>query len=284
VADTELPILRFLVVLMRVRGVVLFGALSLLAGGAAAQSSRAAGLNEVISTGAMPNAVVATPVMNQPFSGIWNNEMVQTLADGTKVSRHGHHLIARDLQGRVRVEQRISKAAEGKPEIKLVFVSDPQAHTLTTWAVGSPGPHTASVIKVPSEPRVKTAAVKECADCAVKVSSRPEPVITTTDLGTQMIGTVPAAGKLITTIVPPGRSGNDKPITKTHEIWTSDELKLVVKQHWTDPREGERSVEIDHLSRKEPDAELFRVPAGYQVKSALETLKEVMARLEATQQ
>ena len=29
-----------------------------------------------------------------------------------------------------------------------------------------------------------------------------------------------------TTIVPAGRSGNDAPITKMHELWTSAELKL----------------------------------------------------------
>jgi hypothetical protein len=118
---------------------------------------------------------------------------------------------------------------------------------------------------------------------ATHESMRPQPVITTEDLGVQTMQGLPVSDVKTTTVVPAGRSGNDAPITKTREVWTSQDLKLVMKEQWEDPRSGERTIELDDFSRAEPDAALFRAPKGYAVKSALESLKELEARLEAAQ-
>jgi hypothetical protein len=80
-----------------------------------------------------------------------------------------------------------------------------------------------------------------------------------------------------------GRSGNSAPITKTYEVWTSAEMGLVVRQVWNDPRYGQRTVELKDLSRVDPDAALFRPPPGYAVKDAVESLKELEEKLEASQ-
>ena len=57
----------------------------------------------------------------------------------------------------------------------------------------------------------------------------------------------------------------------------------MVKQEWNDPRSGKRTVELEKISRADPDPALFRVPSGYEVKNALQTLKELEDKLEATQ-
>jgi hypothetical protein len=57
----------------------------------------------------------------------------------------------------------------------------------------------------------------------------------------------------------------------------------VVKQEWNDPRSGKRTVELEQISRVDPDPALFRVPPGYDVKNALQTLKELEDKLAATQ-
>ena len=110
---------------------------------------------------------------------------------------------------------------------------------------------------------------------------RPQPIISTEDLGTKTIQGLETTGKRTTTIVPAGRSGNSAPITKTYEVWTSADIGLVVKQVWNDPRFGERTVELKDLSRVAPDPALFRPPAGYTVKDAVESLKELEQKLEA---
>jgi hypothetical protein len=46
---------------------------------------------------------------------------------------------------------------------------------------------------------------------------------------------------------------------------------------------GKRTVELEKLSRTDPDPALFRVPPGYEVKNALQTLQELEDKLAATQ-
>lgn len=229
---------------------------------------------EIVAAGGLPRDLMAAPVRNEPFSAMWTNEIVRSLADGTKVTHGGHHFVARDSAGRERLEMRLSAAKDGKPEVKLVFVIDPVAHTLTSWGEGGNGAKVATVVKM-KEP---TGVVKPA---VTTQDSRPQPQVTTESLGSQVIDNVVATGEKTTTIVPVGRSGNDQPITKTHEVWTSDEMKLVLLQKWTDPRMGVRTTQLEHFSRTEPDATLFRPPAGYQVKTAEQTLRELAEKLEA---
>lgn len=261
---------------MRIRVVTAAAVLGVVgfAGIAAATDQPAS--HELLAAGGLPRDLMTAPVTGEPFSAMWVNEIVRTLADGTKVTRHGHHFVARDSMGRERIEMRLSVAKDGKQEQKLIFVTDPVAHTLTTWAEGTTGPKIASVAKIKDPTgKMPTAAQPKEND------SRPQPQVTTESIGSQVIDNVVATGEKTTTIVPAGRSGNDQPITKTHEIWTSEELKLVLLQKWTDPRTGVRTTQLSDFTRAEPNAALFRPPAGYQVKTAEQTLRELAQKLEA---
>jgi hypothetical protein len=243
------------------------------AGMAFASADQPVATHEVIAAGGLPRDLMAAPVTAEPFSAVWTNEIVRTLADGTKVTKHGHHFVARDSTGRERVEMRLRAAMDGKPEMKLVFVIDPVARSLTSWVEGSPGPKVATVAKFKEPTGVVTTAQP-------KADGRPQPEVTTQDLGSQMVDGVPATGELTTTVVPAGRSGNDQPITKTHEVWTSDEMRLVLLQKWSDPRSGVRKTQLAEFSRAEPDRALFHPPAGYEVKTAEQTLRELAQKLE----
>lgn len=235
---------------------------------------------EVIATGGLISSLVAAPVIGQPYSAQQVHQTSQKLSDGTTVSKKGHHFVARDSQGRVHVELRMARGQNGEPDTVMVFVSDPVAHTITTWVSGPKIENkTASVVKIPAE-RKQDAAVQPTATSA---STRPQPVVTTEDLGTVMLEGLPVTDVKTTTIVPVGRAGNDAPITKTHEVWTSQELKLVMKQRSEDPRTGVTTVELEQFSRAEPDPGLFRAPKGYTVKNVAESLKELEEKLSASQ-
>jgi tartrate dehydratase beta subunit/fumarate hydratase class I family protein len=265
--------------MMRVRITVGVVGLVVAASLAGAQSTAAGtGAGEVISNGSLVHTLLAAPVTGQPYSAIQVHETRQKLADGTTISHKGHHFVARDSAGRVRVEVRMAKGENGEPDTVLVFVSDPGAHTITTWMMGSKGPKTASVVKISDQQKQAAGPVATKPE-----STRPQPVVTTEDLGMQTVQGLPVSDVKTTTVVPVGRAGNDAPITKTREVWTSQDLKLVMKERWEDPRSGERTIELDKFSRAEPDAALFRVPQGYTVKSVLETMKELETKLEAAQ-
>jgi hypothetical protein len=268
--------------MVRMRIAVGVAGLMLAASLGRAQSTAAGSeTSEVVSNGSLIHTLVAAPVIGQPYSATQVHQTKRKLADGTTISHKGHHFVARDSSGRVRVEMRMANGENGGPDTVLVFVSDPVAHTITTWVTGPKvESKTASVVKIPEE-RKQTAAAVPVA--ATRESKRPQPIITTEDLGVQTIQGLPVSDMKTTTVVPAGRSGNDAPITKTREVWTSQDLKLVLKEQWEDPRSGERTIELDDFSRAEPDAALFRAPKGYTLKNALESLKELEAKLEAAQ-
>jgi hypothetical protein len=234
---------------------------------------------EVIATGGLISSLTAAPVVGQPYSAVQVHQTQRKLADGTTISKKGHHFVARDSQGRVRVEMRMANGKNGEPDTVMVFVSDPVAHTITTWVSGPKIENkVASVVKVPADRKQEVAAQPR-----VVSDSRPQPVVKKEDLGTVMLQGLPVTDVRTTTIVPAGRSGNDAPITKTHEVWTSQDLKLVMKQQMEDPRTGVTIVELQDFSRAEPDPKLFRVPSGYTVKTVLQSLKELEEKLEAMQ-
>jgi hypothetical protein len=232
-----------------------------------------------LATGGLVSSLLAAPVVGQPYSAVQVHGTTRTLADGSTVSHHGHHVVARDAEGRVHVEMRMAIGRNGEPDQVMVFVVDPVAHTLTTWLSNVPNqPKVASLIKLPAPGKDASPALAEKNPAE---DHRPQPIVTTEDLGAKTIQGLETTGKRTTTIVPVGRSGNSAPITKTHEVWTSADMGLVVKQVWNDPRYGERTVELKDLSRVAPDPALFRPPAGYTVKDAVESLRELEQKLEA---
>ncbi len=246
---------------------------------AIAQQAAPAG-NEVLANGSLIHTLSAAPVTGQPYSATQVHETVKTLADGTTVRNKGHHFVARDGQGRTHIEMRMANGKDGAPDTVLIFVSDPVAHTITTWASGGNSKPIASVVKLPSTPPQR----QEQLPAPTRTDNHPQPIVTTEDLGAQTLSGVVVEDTKITTIVPAGRSGNSAPITKTQETWTSADMKLVLKEQWTDPRIGVRTISLEKFSKAEPDPALFRAPAGYTVKDAAETLRELAAKVESTGQ
>ena len=239
----------------------------------------------LLSSGGLISSLMAAPVIGQPYSAVQVTRTLQTLADGTTIKHSGHHVVARDAEGRVRVEMRMQKAVGDQPEMVLVFVTDPVTHTLTTWSTGGKdGKKVAAVVKLPKDDKARKGTGEAQAPARpASESGRPKAVVTREDLGTETFAGLPVEVEKTTTVLPPGRSGNDAPITKTYEVWTSADLKLVVKQEWIDPRTGEKTVELQHLSRAEPEVALFRPPPGYAVKDAMESMKEMLQKLEDAQ-
>jgi hypothetical protein len=230
----------------------------------------------VVANGGVLHTLLAPPVIGQPYSAVQVRHISRKLADGTTISHQGHHSVARDSQGRVRVERRMAQGQNGGPDVVTVFVLDPVAHSFATWVQGEKGgTKTAMVVKLPAGQQQARPVPARTAD----EPGRPQPIVTTEDLGTDTIQGLPVTVSKTTTIVPVGRSGNDAPITKTHEVWTSPDLNLVMKEQWEDPRSGEMTVELDDFSRAEPDPALFHAPAGYAVKDVLQSLKELEQKL-----
>jgi len=87
-------------------------------------------------------------------------------------------------------------------------------------------------------------------------------------LGKQTIEGIEAEGVRTTMTIPAGEIGNERPIEIISERWYSPELQTLVMTKHSDPRFGETVYHLTNISRSEPDASLFQVPADYKIKDA----------------
>ena len=84
-------------------------------------------------------------------------------------------------------------------------------------------------------------------------------------LGKQMMEGVNAEGTRYVSTIEVGAIGNDRPIQISSESWYSPDLQMVIMSKHSDPRTGEESLRVTNISRGEPAAYLFQLPAGYQI-------------------
>ena len=67
------------------------------------------------------------------------------------------------------------------------------------------------------------------------------------------------------TTYPVGSMGNDRPLVRTVEMWTSTELRITVLSKSSDLRNGEFPMTLKNVSRVEPEFSLFQPPPDYKV-------------------
>jgi hypothetical protein len=244
-------------------------------------------------------AAILLPVTGAPYQADKITHSKQTLSDGTIITHETKGLIARDTEGRMREDLYIvhSGQVQGHEQdmsLQSATVGDPITHTIVFWT----GEKTkiAVQMQLPSLPKGHTAGSAG----AIFESAPPPPPppghvalqttagvgsasggilrgnadnVRTEDLGQTSIEGVLVTGKRTTTTIPLGKIGNDRPIVVVHEEWRSPELKILVKTIDTDPRTGEQTMELQGITRTDPDVTLFQAPAGYKVQDMAEMLK-----------
>jgi len=239
----------------------------------------------------VPSDPLAGPVVTSaPYSGNAMTTIVQTLGDGTRIEQRTEAKFYRDGAGRIRREQTIlglaalNPSAEPQtvvtidptPDDAFAFTLDPATRTarrvpraggpaLSINLNGSPyflsaaadalrgASGTFTFSGVLNEGRVYAARVG--APAGVKEES----------LGNRQIEGVTATGRRITSTIPTGQIGNDRPIEITDERWESPELKVLVYSRFSDPRTGVVEYKLMNIVRAEPPADLFVVPSDYTV-------------------
>jgi hypothetical protein len=192
-------------------------------------------------------------VKGAPFSGTAVTESVQTLADGTRLSRKLTASIWRDGEGRQRREQKMDLvgplAAAGDPPT-LIFINDVVGGFHYVLNLSD---HTARRMPPPR-------------DMPPPANNRPsDDRVKTESLGRKTIDGIEAEGKRWTVTIPVGEIGNDRPLEIVSERWESVELQTLIYSRHSDPRFGETIFRLTNIARSEPEKSLFEVPADYRV-------------------
>jgi hypothetical protein len=198
-------------------------------------------------------------VTGSPYAAQAVTQFTQTLANGDHIQRTTTASVARDSQGRTRMDRSIASVgalAAAGGERRAIVIHDPVAGM--SYAL-DPASHTAHSMQI------RTPSGATPGDHPNARPARSQAALKTEDLGTQTIQSVSAQGKRVTRVIPAGQEGNEKEIDIVTETWYSPDLQVVVMSKTSDPRFGDSVYQLNSISRAEPDAALFTVPSDYTV-------------------
>lgn len=229
----------------------------------------------------------SAPVKGAPFCATVVTEHTQTLSDGNRIHTTDNSSLCRDSEGRTRREASMNLlgAAPQTSSPKLITIVDPVAgvrYLLDSEnkiaqkvplmphdgpeTAGGPDPGKSGQIMIYQRAGGPGSDVVFNKTIVNKTGSNSnEPAPTTESLGDQTIDGIHATGTRVTTMIPAGKMGNEKPITVTSERWYSPELKATIMTKHNDPWAGELKTEFTNVNTTEPDSSLFAVPADYKV-------------------
>jgi len=204
-----------------------------------------------------------TPVTGAPYSAVQVTQFQQTLEGGNQITREQQTKVYRDGQGRVRIESAGPARFGGQKAAARISIYDPVAgysHML------NPQSMTAVSTAIPAGQGKRAEDMNGWGGRQRGQGHRPNaPQTTKEELGTQTINGISASGIRTTMTIPAGAVGNAQPIQTVREVWTSTDLKVPLSIKTTDPRFGTTVMQLTNITQGEPDASLFKVPAGYTV-------------------
>jgi hypothetical protein len=210
----------------------------------------------------------------QAYTAEFKETRVQTLANGTTITRETSTTEARDSQGRsvsISTQQR-----DGQASFTNVHIDDPVAGTRVDWNSQA---KKVTVVKLPPADERhgcwNSAAGRLTVNYDPQSESVNPPLVPARpsqherpvfeDLGTTSILGIEAVGRRSTTTTPAGAVGNDEPLVTITEIWTAQGYPFSLRRLRDDPRMGKEDRELVRLDQGEPDTSLFQPPEGYEI-------------------
>jgi hypothetical protein len=209
----------------------------------------------------------AKVVTGEPYTAQAVTSTVNTLPNGTNISRQITAQIARDNQGRTMRSETFSGfgAAGSQNAANIVSIFDPVANQRIEYNTSTKIAH---VFVLPTKSNESEEGSSEETHANHNKLNRPgQGNVQSESLGAQTISGLSAEGTRTTRTIPAGAIGNNKPIVSTDEKWYSSDLQIVLQSTRNDPRVGQVTYTVSNLQRAEPNASLFQVPAGYQTKT-----------------
>lgn len=216
-------------------------------------------------------APIGSPVASHvPWTLTRTTTIVQTLANGTTITRTFTVKEARDSEGRTysETQQTLHVRADGQPVDLVTYnVFDPVARTRINWENRT---KIANVTHMPDpktiEDPTQYTQVPDVDAARQPQAARPSRQVTREDLGLRTIAGIEAKGTRTTSIIPTGEVGNDQPLTIARETWISTQYDVPLLTITNDPRMGKRTDEVTEFQPGGPDPALFQIPEGYAVR------------------
>lgn len=198
------------------------------------------------------------PKPNAPFMAIAKTLWVQTLPDGSTVTRENARAVARDMDGRIFQERRTFVSVPSDPREKSVaylnLYTDPTDHTMYSCFPGSMFCNLENYSDPMSEP-------------TVPAGLQPDGVsyLTRENLGVDTFEGLEVQRSRETYTIFQQKIGNTKTILRVVDYWYSPNLGVNLKVVRHDPRDGDQTLWLTNITTTAGNASAFRPPAGYRI-------------------
>lgn len=220
-----------------------------------------------MGVGPAPNSKTVT---NSPFSAdlVTTNEHAEG-KPGINTEFHGK--VARNSQGESYFAMQLIRPVQDPTQPMRVTITNPATLTVTTLDEHN---KTAYVSHINAGTLNKTPTLTPGSDHstadgrpagAVSAASAAHANAKTESLGTKELGGLQVVGLRTVRTIPPN-GPNDKPFTSTVDTWTSPELKVIVLTEVRTSNGDHHVTRLENITRTEPSAALFQVPADYAVR------------------
>jgi hypothetical protein len=204
-------------------------------------------------------SIFIPPRPNAPFSLILHTEWVKTLADGSTITVLNQRRISRDSKGRISQERAFLVPKNGKVESHpyLLQIADPYKHAVFNCFKDSRH----ECVQLTYDGNTST----EYKNVSPPTGELPNGIgrAEHEDLGKQSIEGVETVGTRDRVIFNPWIFGNDQLVTVEREYWYPPKLGINLLSVVSDPRIGKQSFRAAEIVLSEPDAGLFKIPAGF---------------------
>jgi len=229
-----------------------------------------------------------------PFTAKRTTKATTILPDGTRKLTEWVEFLARDSDGRVRLERPGIRQPAADEEKVILHTRDGGKIETTREAIGSsirifdcpgseiiliqPGMQVAHVTKLSPPAKPNHPLPPFSIRVTNLLSGKPRPDISVEDLGYREIEGISARGvRLINLGTESDGDWNGKPVRIT-ETWASDDLAATILEIHSDPRKQmEDIVTLTNIKREEPVHSLFEIPPGYKIDPTLDEMPFQMA-------
>jgi hypothetical protein len=200
----------------------------------------------------MDRAIYISPIPNSPLTAIVEVDQTRIERDGTRVNFKAIETIARDSHGRM-YRDAWRRDAAGKPMLVTVGLYDPAT---ATYTIVDPGFKTYWVGTLDRQPAIMgDGFFYDSRDNGTPKSQFENGE----DLGVQVLEGLPVHH--VREIDPVKNSVEKKVVTR--EYWYSDDLRMNLASRLDDPQAVIQTMTVTQLTRKEPDAAIYKTPPGY---------------------
>jgi hypothetical protein len=204
--------------------------------------------------------IFVTPVPNASFNGVINVERLIVQPDGSVASFKATRDIHRDAQGRIYNEVRtlLPASSSAPPQIERILLYDPQTR-LSTMLYPRQQRFTTTTVNRP--PATVPPALLYASPTGQSLP--PSEFAKEEDLGIKELSGLSVHGVRETQTIPADKSKTGQDIVIIDEYWYSYDLSINIMIKHVDPRTGSVTMVVTQVTRTEPDAALFEIPAGY---------------------